>query len=142
LPEIVRQLRLEDPRHPVDEQVETAGETHHIKGIRRAFKDHGMPITAAGSTLDEVQCIKRQNYPEIKMLQVQEPRGITFFGTRTVERGAWRIGSYTLTIRGDDIVDNLHLLSDGKSSLSDLYASKFTSNILNGLRNLKKGLQA
>ena len=57
LSDIVEQLRLEEPRHPLDEQVEVAGETYHVKGIRRAFRDHGMPITSKGTTLDDVVCI-------------------------------------------------------------------------------------
>jgi len=53
----VTTLRLEQPRHHLNEQVEVAGETHHIKAIRRVYKDQAMPITARGSTLDGLRCI-------------------------------------------------------------------------------------
>ena len=36
---------------------EVAGENYHVKGIRRTFRDHGMPITSKGTTLEEVKCI-------------------------------------------------------------------------------------
>lgn len=57
LEQLVATARLEPPRHPLDEQVEVAGETHHVKGIKRVFQQFGMPITDGGSTLDEVECV-------------------------------------------------------------------------------------
>jgi hypothetical protein len=54
---IVETLELEAPRYPLEEQVEVTGETHHIKDIRRVFRDHDMPITAAGTTLDALRCV-------------------------------------------------------------------------------------
>jgi hypothetical protein len=57
LAEAVGRCRLEPPRHPLDEQVEVAGETFHVKGIKKVFRESGMPITDAGSTLEDVQCI-------------------------------------------------------------------------------------
>jgi hypothetical protein len=57
LVELVARARLEPPRHPLDEQVEVAGETHHVKGIKKVFREHRMPITDAGCTLEDVQCI-------------------------------------------------------------------------------------
>ena len=56
LAEIVERMRLEQLRHPLDEQVEVAGETHHIKAIKRVFTDNGMPVTAAGTTLEDLRC--------------------------------------------------------------------------------------
>lgn len=57
LAEVVARMRLEVPRHPLDEQVELAGETHHIKGIRKLFREHKMPIHDGGSTLEDLQCM-------------------------------------------------------------------------------------
>jgi hypothetical protein len=55
--EVVSQMQLESPRHPLEEQIEVAGETFHVKGIKRVYAEMGMPITAAGATIDEVQCV-------------------------------------------------------------------------------------
>lgn len=55
LVEMVRRLQLEEPRHPLDEQIEVAGETYAVKGIKKAFREVGMPITAKGSTIEEIQ---------------------------------------------------------------------------------------
>jgi hypothetical protein len=57
LAQLVATARLEPPRHPLDEQVEVAGETHHVKDIKRVFQQFGMPISDGGCTLDEVECI-------------------------------------------------------------------------------------
>jgi hypothetical protein len=57
LAQIVSTFGIEEPRHPLEDQVEVAGETYRIKDIKRAFKDHGAPITAKGTTLKGVQCI-------------------------------------------------------------------------------------
>jgi Protein of unknown function (DUF2510) len=54
---LVAGARLEPPRHPLDEQVEVAGETYHVKGIKKVFREHRRPITDAGCTLEDVQCI-------------------------------------------------------------------------------------
>ncbi len=55
--EMVGRLRLEAARHPLDEQVEVVGETFHVKGIKKVFREQGRPITSSGSTLEEVTCI-------------------------------------------------------------------------------------
>jgi hypothetical protein len=55
--EIVQGMTLEVPRQPLDEQVEVAGETYHIKGIQRLFRESGVPISSDGTTLEELQCI-------------------------------------------------------------------------------------
>lgn len=55
--QIVTGCRHEEPRYPLDEQVEVTGETHYAKGIKRVFAEHGMPITAPGCTLEEVRCV-------------------------------------------------------------------------------------
>jgi hypothetical protein len=57
LPELVTAARLEPPRHPLDEQVEVAGETHYVKGIKKVFSAARRPITNAGATLENVECI-------------------------------------------------------------------------------------
>lgn len=48
-------LRRESPRLPLDEQVEVAGETYHVKGIKRVFAERGRPIGKSGSTLEDVE---------------------------------------------------------------------------------------
>ena len=50
-------MRLEVPRHPLDEQVELTGETFQIKGIKKVFREHRMPIHDGGSTLEDLQCV-------------------------------------------------------------------------------------
>lgn len=57
LAEIVAAAKLEPPRQPLEEQIEVAGETHHIKDIKRVFREAGTIITARGSTLEELQCV-------------------------------------------------------------------------------------
>ena len=57
LADIVAAARLEDPRYPLDEQIEVVGETYRAKDIRRVFKESGMPITERGVTLNMVRCI-------------------------------------------------------------------------------------
>jgi hypothetical protein len=47
----------EEPRYPLDEQIEVVGETYRAKDIRRVFKEAGMPITERGVTLNMVCCI-------------------------------------------------------------------------------------
>jgi hypothetical protein len=57
LEQLVATARLEPPRHPLDEQIEVAGETYHVKSIKRVFQQFGMPISDGGCTLEEVECI-------------------------------------------------------------------------------------
>lgn len=57
LADMVAAARLEDPRYPLEEQVEVVGETYRIKDIRRVFQDAGMPITERGVTLNSALCI-------------------------------------------------------------------------------------
>lgn len=46
--------RLDD--EDLDEQIEVAGETYHIRDIRAVFKARSRPITSAGVTLEDVPC--------------------------------------------------------------------------------------
>ena len=57
LADIVAAATLEEPRYPLEEQIEVVGETYQIKGIRRVFEEAGMPITEGGVTLKSVRCI-------------------------------------------------------------------------------------
>lgn len=57
LADIVAAATLEEPRYPLEEQIEVVGETYHIKGIRRVFEEASMPITEGGVTLKSVRCI-------------------------------------------------------------------------------------
>ena len=57
LADIVAAATLEEPRYPLEEQIEVVGETYHIKGIRRVFDEARMPITERGVTLNSVRCI-------------------------------------------------------------------------------------
>ena len=52
----VRQLALDPPRHPLDEQVEVVGETYHVKGLKKVYRDRGLPITERGCTIDDSTC--------------------------------------------------------------------------------------
>ncbi|WP_082761716.1 DUF2510 domain-containing protein [Mycolicibacterium mucogenicum] len=54
---VVASARLEEPRYPLDEQVEVVGETYRAKDIRRLFEAAGLPITERGVTLNAVRCI-------------------------------------------------------------------------------------
>jgi hypothetical protein len=55
--DVLASTQLEAPRHPLEEQIEVAGETYNVKGIKRVFADNTMPITERGSTLEELRCI-------------------------------------------------------------------------------------
>lgn len=55
--QVAAEMRLEEPRHPLDEQVEVPNEQYHVKGIRRVFRDASLPITAKGSTLEDLVCV-------------------------------------------------------------------------------------
>ena len=57
LAEMVNRLQREAPRQPLDEQVEVVGETYYVKGIKQAFRELGVPITAKGATLESVECV-------------------------------------------------------------------------------------
>lgn len=37
--------------------MEVAGETFYVKGIKKVFRENGVPITSAGSTLEQVECV-------------------------------------------------------------------------------------
>jgi len=50
-------MQLEAPRHPLEEQIEVSGETYHVKNIKRVYAEIGKPITSAGATIDEIQCV-------------------------------------------------------------------------------------
>lgn len=55
--DVAQRMQLEAPRHPLGEQVEVAGETYYVKGVRRVFRDAGTPITSKGSTLEGLVCV-------------------------------------------------------------------------------------
>lgn len=55
--DVAQRMQLEEPRHPLEEQVEVAGETYYTKGVRRVFRDAGLPITSKGSTLEDLVCV-------------------------------------------------------------------------------------
>ncbi len=57
LADVVAAATLEEPRYPLEEQVEVVGETYRVKEIRRVFDEAGMPITESGVTLKSVRCI-------------------------------------------------------------------------------------
>jgi hypothetical protein len=57
LADAVASAKLEEPRYPLEEQVEVVGETYRAKDIRRVFAEAGMPITESGVTLKSVRCI-------------------------------------------------------------------------------------
>jgi hypothetical protein len=57
LADVVAAARLEEPRYPLEEQVEVVGETYRAKDIRRVFEEAGMPITESGVTLKSIRCI-------------------------------------------------------------------------------------
>lgn len=57
LADVVAAATLEEPRYPLEEQVEVVGETYRAKDIRRVFEEAGMPITESGVTLKSVRCI-------------------------------------------------------------------------------------
>jgi hypothetical protein len=56
LADVVAAATLEEPRYPLEEQIEVVGETYRIKDIRRVFEEAGMPITESGVTLKSVRC--------------------------------------------------------------------------------------
>lgn len=55
--QVLAQLELEPPRYPLDEQVEVAGETFHIAGIKKVFRGRGLPIAARGSEVTDAVCV-------------------------------------------------------------------------------------
>jgi len=57
LADVVAAATLEDPRYPLEEQIEVVGETYRTKDIRGVFKEAGMPITESGVTLKSLRCI-------------------------------------------------------------------------------------
>lgn len=57
LEQLLTQLDLESPRHPLDEQVEVVGETFHIAGIKKVFRGRGLPISGRGSEIDDGVCV-------------------------------------------------------------------------------------
>lgn len=57
LADVVIAATLEEPRYPLEEQIEVVGETYRAKDIRRVFQEAGMPITENGVTLKSVRCI-------------------------------------------------------------------------------------
>lgn len=48
---------VEPLRPDLDEQVEVAGEQFHAKAIRKLFHGRGLPVTTAGTTLEEATCV-------------------------------------------------------------------------------------
>ncbi|MGD7708324.1 HIRAN domain-containing protein [Microlunatus sp. Y2014] len=57
LVDVLRSHQIEDPRNPLEEQVEVPNEQHHTKEVRRVFAEAGLPITSRGSTLEGLRCI-------------------------------------------------------------------------------------
>ncbi|WP_224770374.1 HIRAN domain-containing protein [Mycobacterium simulans] len=57
LADVVAAATLEEPRYPLEEQIEVVGETYRVKDIRRVFEEAGMPITESGVTLKSLRCI-------------------------------------------------------------------------------------
>ncbi|OSC43229.1 hypothetical protein B8W66_02320 [Mycobacterium decipiens] len=57
LADVVAAATLEEPRYPLEEQIEVVGETYRTKDIRRVFQEAGVPITECGVTLKSVRCI-------------------------------------------------------------------------------------
>jgi Protein of unknown function (DUF2510) len=57
LADVVAAAMLEEPRYPLEEQIEVVGETYRAKDIRRVFEEAGMPVTERGVTLKSVRCI-------------------------------------------------------------------------------------
>jgi hypothetical protein len=55
--QLLAELSLEAPRHPLDEQVEVAGETHHIASIKKVFRGRSLPISARGTEINEAACV-------------------------------------------------------------------------------------
>jgi hypothetical protein len=55
--QLLAELGLEAPRHPLDEQVEVAGETHHIAGIKKVFRGRSLPISGQGTEITEAMCV-------------------------------------------------------------------------------------
>lgn len=55
--DMVKALGLRPADLPLDEQVEVAGETYHVKGIKKVFRELGRPITDAGCNLEGIQVI-------------------------------------------------------------------------------------
>jgi hypothetical protein len=55
--EVISRMQLEAPRHPLEEQIEVAGETYHVKGIKRVYKEIGLPITSSGANIDNIECV-------------------------------------------------------------------------------------
>ncbi|QGN34499.1 HIRAN domain-containing protein [Microlunatus sp. Gsoil 973] len=54
---VLQQLTVIDAGLPLDEQIEVNGETHHSKSFRKLFRAMGMPITSAGTTLQDQRCV-------------------------------------------------------------------------------------
>ncbi|WP_370617190.1 hypothetical protein [Mumia sp. Pv 4-285] len=55
--QMLAELELESLREPLDEQVEVAGETHHIAGIKKVFRGRGLPIPGAGIEINDAMCV-------------------------------------------------------------------------------------
>lgn len=56
LSELIAAMNLETLRSELDEQIEVAGETYHVKGIKRVFREARIPISGQGSTLEALIC--------------------------------------------------------------------------------------
>jgi hypothetical protein len=54
--DLLDRLQLEAPRHPLDEQVEVAGETYHVKGIKKLYRERSRVIADVGCTLEDEVC--------------------------------------------------------------------------------------
>ena len=56
LSELIDAMHLEPLRNELDEQIEVSGETYHVKGIKRVFREARIPISGQGSTLEALTC--------------------------------------------------------------------------------------
>jgi hypothetical protein len=55
--QMLTELRLEPLRDPLDEQVEVVGETYNVAGIKKVFRELGLPIPTAGIEVNEAECV-------------------------------------------------------------------------------------
>jgi hypothetical protein len=55
--QLLAELSLEAPRHPLDEQVEVAGETYYIASIKKVFRGRSLPISGRGTEVNEAECV-------------------------------------------------------------------------------------
>lgn len=57
LAQMLSELTLEPRRDPLDEQVEVAGETYNIAGIKKVFRARSLPIPSRGLEINDAECV-------------------------------------------------------------------------------------